>query len=559
MARTAKRYQRENISTREQPLPCFCVGIYSRLSVDHDDRKSESIENQIEIVKRFIEENNANAERKMNLVIHDIYIDRGISGTSFERPEFDRLMQDVKECRVNCVLVKDLSRFGRDYVEAGKLIEKVFPFLGCRFIAVTDHFDSMAVDAEENKFAMNIKNLINEMYAKDISKRVSIARSVSATSGSFIGSFAPYGYKVVRDGDIRRLEVVEDCAVIVRRIFTRFCEGAAYKEIIAELYENKIHNISDYKKYEHIYQEAGEELHQWSHGSLYKILRNKTYLGILQQCRNSQLAENGKISDYENAIREECGIVVMQTHEPIVSEELFEKVKRRLDKSKTNKMSNRAEKEDENIFRNLIYCGNCGKKMHSYYYQCRQQDERHYGYDCKNEYALDERKCERNRISEAVLTELVLKELYHFFWQENIEGNDLISLFAEMYEEAESGYQREEKGIQIQLFQLKKQASINYAQWKEGTLSQEDYELFRKNKIEQEDFLEIRKTELEKKRRKLKEKLKREYEFLSALSQIRESRKLNVNLTETLIDKILVCPDKTIDIHFRFSRGGTME
>ena len=156
MARTAKRYQRENISTREQSLPCFRVGIYSRLSVDHDNRKSESIENQIEIVKRFIEENNADTERKMNFVIHDIYIDRGISGTSFERPEFDRLMQDIKERTVNCVIVKDLSRFGRDYVEAGKLIEKVFPFLGCRFIAVTDHFDSMAVDAEENKFTMNI-------------------------------------------------------------------------------------------------------------------------------------------------------------------------------------------------------------------------------------------------------------------------------------------------------------------------------------------------------------------------------------------------------------------
>ena len=167
MARTAKRYQRENTSTGEQALPCFCVGIYSRLSVDHDDWKSESIENQIEIVKRFIEENNAKTERKMNLVIHDIYIDRGITGTSFERPEFERLMQDVKECRVNCIIVKDLSRFGRDYVEAGKLIEKVFPFLGCRFIAVTDHFDSMAVGAEENKFAMNIKNLINEMYAKE--------------------------------------------------------------------------------------------------------------------------------------------------------------------------------------------------------------------------------------------------------------------------------------------------------------------------------------------------------------------------------------------------------
>lgn len=574
MAKTAKRYQNKNRSTGEQSLPCFCVakvserscrrqvlkvGIYSRLSVDHDDRKSESIENQIEIVKRFIEENNVNTERKMNLVIHDIYIDRGITGTSFERPEFDRLMQDVKECRVNCIIVKDLSRFGRDYVEAGMLIEKVFPFLGCRFIAVTDHFDSMAVAVEENKFAMNIKNLINEMYAKDISKRVSIARNMSATAGSFIGSFAPYGYEVGREGDIRRLEMIEDCAVIVKQIFTRFSEGVTYKEIISELYHDKIHNISDYKKYGHVYQRAGEELHQWSYGSLYKILRNKTYLGVLQQCQNSQSTDKETIGDNESRIGERNGIIVYQTHEPIVSEEIFETVQRRLDKSKTNKRLNRAVKYDENIFRNLIYCGNCGRKMHSYYYQCRQQDERHYGYDCKNEYALDERKCERNRISEAAITEIVLAELNQILTKENIQENDLLSLFREMYEEAVSAYRKEEQEIQVQLSQLKKQASINYAQWKEGTLSQEDYAFSRRNKTEQEDFLEIRKTELEEKCRKLKEKLKREYEFLSTLIQVREGKKLNVKLVETLIDKIWVYPDKTIDIHFRFSRGGTTE
>lgn len=559
MARTAKRYQRENIHAGEQSLPCFCVGIYSRLSVDHDDRKSESIENQIEIVKRFIEENNADTERKMNLVIHDIYIDRGISGTSFERPEFDRLMQDIKQLRVNCVIVKDLSRFGRDYVEAGKLIEKVFPFLGCRFIAVTDHFDSMAFGADENKFAMNIKNLINEMYAKDISKRVSIARKMSASTGSFVGSFAPYGYEVVRDGDIRRLEVVEDCAVIVRRIFTRFCGGAAYKEIIAELYEDKIHNISDYKKYGHVFQETGEKLHQWSHGSLYKILRNKTYMGILQQCQNSQLTKSEKNSDHENVIGEGCGIVVLQAHESIVSEESFEIVKQRLDKAKTIKGTNRVAREDENFFRNLIYCGNCGKKMRSYYYQCQQQDERHYGYDCKNEYVLDERKCERNRISEAVVTEIVLEELCHILRQENIRENDLISLAKEMYEEAVSKYQKEEQEIQVQLSQLKKQASLYYVQWKEGVLRQEDYEQFRRMKTEQEDFLEVRIAEMKEKNRKLKERLEREREFLSKLSQVREGKKLNIKLVEALIDKIWVYPDKTIDIHFRFSRGGTPE
>ena len=280
---------------------------------------------------------------------------------------------------------------------------------------------------------------------------------------------------------------------------------------------------------------------------------------MLQQCQNSQLTESEKISEQENGRGEGCGIVVMQAHEPIVSEKLFETVERRLDKSKVNKTSNRAEKEDENIFRNLIYCGDCGKKMHSYYYQCRQRDERHYGYDCKNEYVLGEKKCERNRISEAVVKEIVLEELCHILRQENIQENDLISLAKEMYEEAVSKYQKEEQEIQVQLFQLKKQASLYYVQWKEGVLRQEDYEQFRRTKTEQENFLEVRIAEIKEKSRKLKERLERECEFMSTLSQVREVKKLNIKLTETLIDKILVYPDKTIDIHFRFSKGGTLE
>lgn len=180
MARTAKRYRNPGGAGEK---PSLSVGIYSRLSVDNHDHKAESVENQIEMINQFISSNNSNPDREMNFIVYDTYVDRGISGTSFDRNGFERLMQDVRERQVNCIIVKDLSRFGRDYLETGNLIEKILPFIGCRFIAVSDHFDSMAEDVNEGRLAMNIKNLVNDMYAKDISKRVAIARGMSAESG----------------------------------------------------------------------------------------------------------------------------------------------------------------------------------------------------------------------------------------------------------------------------------------------------------------------------------------------------------------------------------------
>ena len=327
MARTAKRYMTEEAEQAARERSRFSVGIYSRLSVDHHDRKSESIENQIDIIKDYISENNANPDREMDFVIYDTYIDRGISGTSFKRNGFERLMQDVRERNVNCIIVKDLSRFGRDYLETGNLIEKILPFLGCRFISVADNFDSMADHVNENKLAMNIKNLVNDMYAKDISKRVTLARKMSAESGSFIGSFAPYGYEVVTIEGIRKLQLNEECARIVRYIFDLYAAGSRIKDIITRLYEDKVHRISDYKKYGHVYCEDGEILNQWSESSISGILGNKNYLGNLQQCKSqSRLYEGRKGISYAE---EKDLVTVNHTHQPIVSEELFESIGRR--------------------------------------------------------------------------------------------------------------------------------------------------------------------------------------------------------------------------------------
>lgn len=272
MARTAKRYQKAETGIKQYSLPVFSAGIYSRVSVDSGENKTETIENQIEIARQFVMENNSNTERKMDIQIYGIYIDRGITGTSFDRKGFMRLMEDVKSHKINCIIVKDLSRFGRDYIETGNYIEKILPFLGCRFIAVTDGFDSMSGNAAESQLAVDIKNIVNDMYAKDISKRSALAKKMAAKAGSYIGGFAPYGYNIASINGIRKLVVDKQCAGIVKMVFEKYAGGSSYNDIISGLYANKIHRISDYKKYHHVYCESGETLHQWGQNIGSRIL-----------------------------------------------------------------------------------------------------------------------------------------------------------------------------------------------------------------------------------------------------------------------------------------------
>lgn len=554
MARTAKRYRNTNDEPRSNGKISLCVGIYSRLSVDTNDRKSESIENQIDIINQFISANNSNPDREINFIVYDTYIDRGISGTSFERNGFERLMQDVKEHNVNCIIVKDLSRFGRDYLETGNLIEKILPFLGCRFIAVADHFDSMAANVNESKLAMNIKNLVNDMYAKDISKRVAIARKMSAESGSFIGSFAPYGYEVVHAQGIRKLQVNEECATVVRNIFTLYSQGATIKDIITQLYNDRVHRISDYKKYGHVYCMADEILHQWSEGSISGMLQNTNYLGNLQQCKSqSRLYEGQKGVSYAE---EKDWITVNHTHQAIVSAELFKKVQERKKGNKSELKIQYKNKNTENIYRNILHCGCCEKVMHATYYQSRLKDERRYAYYCRSAYLIDGRKCEKNYIREEQITAFVLEQLRNILKEQQVKAKDLTKLNMAEYESRIEEYVLEEKKICEETEYMKKQAGTMYGQYKEGMITREEYNAFKQNKKEQEIYSEKRLEEIKRKVKKARCRAEEENKFLRSLLKVDKCNGLNIQLVESLVEKISVFPDGVIDITYKFSNGG---
>lgn len=501
----------------------YAVGIYSRLSVEHPDQRSESVENQIALIKQFIRDHNEAPDRKMEFIIYDIYTDRGISGTTFVRSGFERLMRDVREHRVNCIIVKDLSRLGRDYLETGQLIEKLLPLLGCRLIAVADQFDSMESGADDSRLMLHMKNLVNDMYARDISKRVIAARKMAAESGAFTGSFAPYGYEIIRTQGIRQLHRKEECAAVVRKIFTLYAQGAAINEIIAELYAERVHRISDYKKYGHVHCKATEELHQWSSGTIWGMLQNTNYLG--------------------------------DTHEAVVSRRLFDCVQERMAESGRRLKSRYESKGTENVFRTLLYCGCCGKRMHAVCYQSHVSGERHYAYVCRNAYLIDGRKCEKNHIREKQLRKICTGQLRRTLREQHIGMEELTDMLLSAYAEKMAGYERTKKQLLGACTYRKKQAGSLYERCQAGMITRAEYAAFRQRKKEQDALAEKSLQSLQEKEQKLKHRAEAEEWLLRSFFQADQCGWLPIRFAEAMIDKIYLFPDGRIDLLFRFQRG----
>ena len=566
MARTKKRYLEMPVKmeAKEASDVKYSVGIYSRLSVDHDDRKSESIEHQIEIVRQYIIRENSHSPKKQRFEIFDTYIDRGISGVSFERTGFDRLMNDVRNHNVNCIMVKDLSRFGRDYLETGNYIEKIFPFLGVRFIAVTDGFDSMSENVSERTLEMNLRNLVNDMYAKDISKRVMNARKIAAGRGAYIGSIAPYGYVTEEIGGIRKLEIHPENAGIVRSIFECFVTGSSYGEIVSWLYRKKVHRISDYNKYGHTYWKNGERLHQWNPGVIREILSNPVYTGKLVQCRRrSRFLEGQKgISDTSETER----MIVENSHEPIIEQELFDQVnaelKEREKKSADKRWAGKsAVVEEENIFRHILYCGNCGGKMHAVSYQSRVDGKKSYSYYCRNAYYMDERRCSKNYIKEETLERICSERIREILKEKKLSSKALMNVNHSEWEKRKAVYLGEQNQMMQEKHRLSTRAGMMYIEYKEGRVSHQEYSAFRENRTKHERFCEIRLKEIEQKIGGIAIMEEEQNRFLCSLQKTERYQRLNVQFIDSLIEKISVSSDGMIDIRFRFRKedGGACD
>lgn len=296
----------------------YCTAAYIRLSrEDGDKAESDSIMNQKEMLRSYVENHG-------ELILKDFYVDDGYSGTNFARPGFQRMMRDVERGAIDCIVVKDLSRFGRDYIETGRYLERYFPEKGVRFIAVADRIDSL--ESAYNIF-LPLKNILNEQYARDISEKVHVTMRTKQRMGQFIGAFAAYGYR--KDPENKNhLLVDERAAAVVRRIFSDYIEGKSIREITEELNAEHIPSPSAYKKQNGQKFQNGKNISEeqpWTYSGVCRILHSELYTGSMVQGKKEQYMHRR-----QRQRRPEEWIVVKGTHEALIEPDLWKMAQSKL-------------------------------------------------------------------------------------------------------------------------------------------------------------------------------------------------------------------------------------
>ncbi|MCI9322082.1 MAG: recombinase family protein [Lachnospiraceae bacterium] len=550
MAGTTKK-GRQSVTAQKRPSEktsngIYSVGIYARLSVDNHNEKNESIETQIEIAKTYL-------DLQADMVLFDCYTDLGKTGTNFEREGFNRLMTDVRMHKVNCIIVKDFSRFGRNYIETGNYIQKIFPFLGVRFISLTDQYDSLASDGDE--LGVNLKNLTNEMYARDISVKVKSSKEAQWERGSYTGGIPPYGYRAEWINGKKCLFVEEGTSDIVKEIFQLYDEGKNQREIVIWLYEKKVHRPSAYRRYGHIFCEDGEEFQQWSRDSVKLILTNPLYIGCLVQAMTCGKKYNiRKKSDIDS----EDWSAKENTHEAIIPEEQFFSVAERLEQQASCYKKGGSRKNvtcTEDIFEGLLFCGECGTPMGRTGY-IREFSSKHkirlYAYFCRKSLRVDQFHCEKKYITGHTLEQIVKAALKQEFALIGMTAKELIEWNRKEAEKEKRRLEKELAGVLKEAEGGKRRGSGLYLKYRSGEISKD---VFLKWKEEEEQQVRKRKDRQEEINRALRNFdviTESRNRFLRALLRFNEKSELDKELMQALIEKISIFPDKRIEIAYRF-------
>ncbi len=444
-------------------LPKWRVGSYFRLSrEDGDKEESDSISSQKELVEFYLKSH-------PDLTFVDNYIDDGWSGTNFDRPHFKNMIEDIKSGRINYVLVKDLSRLGRNYIEVGRYLEILFPMLNVRFIAINDNIDSVANPDSSSNAMVSFKNVMNDEYCRDISNKIRSVLTAKRRQGKFIGSFASYGY--MKDPENHNhLIVDEEVSGVVRDIFDWFLSGMSVIGIAKKLNEQGIMNPSAYKrykgmKYRHPQYDMNDTL--WPDSSVKRILKNRLYTGDMVQGKT-------KIKSYKVQVSvnipEEDWIIVENTHEAIIDKDTFTKVQAIFDRDcRTPPGQHRCY-----VLSGYVKCADCKRAMNR---KLISQPYADYGYYiCSTFKKMNHGACTKHTIRSDKLEKAVLETLKAHI-QLAVSLDEIMADLKERQVKARSSG-RLEKSLTAKEQQL---ASINlykldlYPDWKSGVITQDEY------------------------------------------------------------------------------------
>lgn len=466
----------------------FKAGIYARLS--NEASGEDTLETQVYFLERFV-------ESRGDMVLAGAYSDFGYTGTNYERPGFLRLMEDAKRGKVDCIVVKDLSRLGRNYIETGNLIENVFSFLDIRLVAVTDGFDTGNGDGMGAMVA-SIKNLVNDVYSRDISRKTISAFRTKQRNGEFIGMVAPYGYLKSKENK-NRFVVDETAAPVVRRIFRLYADGASIDKIVRILDGDGIDCPRKYRYRIGVTKSERYKDSRWGRSAVRTILMNRAYIGDMVQGKERQELCNN-IPKYHTNKSE--WIVAEDTHEPVVDRELFFRVQgileeRQREQAERREKSRISEHKEENYLKGYMRCGHCGKTFNLS--QTMRDGKVTRVYYCRGYQTLRSAVCmNKDRVDKAEVERFVLGEIKGCIRQMLKEG---ISVDGDMPAERESleaevrKAERELKGLDVKLADLYQDAA-------DGILDNGDYLLMRKEFLGRKEKLAQERERLLREREK---------------------------------------------------------
>ncbi len=493
--------------------------MYLRLSrEDGDSMESNSISNQRQIIQTYAKVN------KLNVAYE--YIDDGYSGSNFERPDFKKMIQDLEEGKFSTIIVKDLSRFGRDYIETGKYLQKVFPEKGVRFVSVNDSYDSENADMSDTHLILPIRNFINDSYCRDISMKVKSAIDVKRKNGEFIGAFAPFGYKKSIENK-HQLVIDEEVSHIIKRIFQMKIEGYSSKATADFL--NSIGATTPA-----LHKENSGHIHasgfvtkegKWDAKMINRIIENKVYIGVLEQGKTTKLNYKSK---KEIDVHEDDWIVMDDAHEAIVSKSTF---------ALANKMLLRdlkTSKDKPSLFAGMLYCADCGSALVRRKVKAKKSVNIYY--ICSNYNRTGE--CSRHSIKEEEIKRQTKESLNEYLERyrsvlEKISRLDLSDIsvnanFDSLIKEKQK-YERLRQSLYMDL--------------EEELITTEEFERYRKNyllKIKQIEEQINAKKEVVK---ELEKRLKNKDSLISSVIPTEDLDDISRNMLVTFLDKIEVFED----------------
>ena len=550
MARKSRKAQAQPVAEVKKETAALPTAIYARLSVENSgkDDDGNSLQNQIAVCEDYL-------DGCPHLRLTEVYSDNGRTGTVFDRPAWNRLMDDVRTGKIQCIVVRDLSRFGRDYVETGSYLEKIFPALGTRFISVKENFDNFTCGNAMESLSVSLQNLVNAMYSRDISKKVSTALRAQMETGKFRNRNLPYGY--LWNGDKTAYVVDEDAAAVVRQIFEWKRQEVSVYTIVERLKAGGIESPERHKRRAGTRNGGNIQGEGWCPSTIRGILQNRAYIGEMI-CGKSETALYKGLK--KRLTEKDNWIVVSDAHPPIVSVSDFEAVERQMREDSAHRETAMEWSADIragmiDLFAGKIFCADCGKRM---YYkrqriQCKGVVFRGV-YDCSTHMRRGHGTCFKHAMRQDALNEKVFNAIRDQL-QVALDYERL--LLAMRGGSGEASVREKHKAavasVKLRLNALKKKRAGLYESYVEGILNEEEYAFAKQTYEEQYEALNRLLDEAVERRERFLASISPDNKWLTMMRGAAGMTGLTQELVDAIIEKVLVYGGSRIEVVFNYN------